>query len=165
VKKQGMSAYDPRTYKGMGATFCTTPMGADHTAGAAIYKRTGFDPKKDAGDIFDNTGKLDLSFELQVLIGACDMLGLCYFVGPSLMTLDRAAKLINAKYGATMTKENLVAKAKAMLKMELDFNKKAGFTTADDALPGFFKSERLPPVDRVWGMPDDEVARFWEKRL
>ncbi len=165
VKRQGMSAYDPRTYKGMGATFCTTPMGADHTAGAAIYKRPGFDPKKDYGDIFDNKSKLDLSFELQVLTGACDMLGVCYFVGPSFMTLDRAARLINARYGTSMSQENLVRKAKEMLKKEIGFNKKAGFTKADDALPGFFKTERLPPVDRVWDMPDDEVARFWEERL
>jgi aldehyde:ferredoxin oxidoreductase len=165
VKKQGMSAYDPRTYKGMGATFCTTPMGADHTAGAAIYKRQGFDAKKDYGDIFDNKGKLDLSFELQVLIGACDMLGLCYFVGPSLPNLDRAARLINARYGTTISKEDLVAKAKEMLRKEVEFNKKAGFTKADDALPPFFKTERLPPVDRTWDIPDDEVARFWEERL
>ncbi|MHA1846447.1 MAG: aldehyde ferredoxin oxidoreductase N-terminal domain-containing protein, partial [Promethearchaeota archaeon] len=41
VKMQGLPAYDPRVYKGMGVTFCTTPMGADHTAGAAIYKRPG----------------------------------------------------------------------------------------------------------------------------
>ncbi|MBN2150811.1 MAG: aldehyde ferredoxin oxidoreductase C-terminal domain-containing protein, partial [Candidatus Lokiarchaeota archaeon] len=165
VKKQGMPAYDPRTYKGMGATFCTTPMGADHTAGAAIYKRTGFDPKKDYGDIFDNKGKLDLSFELQVLIAACDMLGMCYFVGPSLATLDRSAKLINAKYGTSMSQDDLVVKAKEMLKKELDFNEKAGITRADDALPVFFKTERLPETGRTWDMPDDEVARFWEERL
>jgi aldehyde:ferredoxin oxidoreductase len=165
VKKQGMSAYDPRTYKGMGATFCTTPMGADHTAGAAIYKRPGFDPKKDYGDIFDNTGKLDLSFELQVLIGACDMLGLCYFVGPSLPNLDRAAKLINARYGTTLSKEDLVAKAKAMLKVELDFNRGAGFTKADDALPGFFKTEKLAQTNRTWDMNEGDIARFWDGRF
>jgi aldehyde:ferredoxin oxidoreductase len=140
-------------------------MGADHTAGAAIYKRPGFDPKKDYGDIFDSKGKLDLSFELQVLTGAADMLGLCYFVGPSFTTLDRAAKLINARYGTSMSQDDLVTKAKEMLKKELGFNKKAGFTKADDTLPGFFKEERLQPVDRVWDMPDDEVARFWEERL
>lgn len=165
VKKQGISAYDPRTYKGMGATFCTTPMGADHTAGAAIYKRPGFDPKKDFGDIFDSTGKLDLSFELQVLIGACDMLGLCYFVGPSLSTLDRAARLINARHGTSLSRDDLVAKAKAMLKLELDFNKKAGFTKADDTLPTFFKTEQLPPAGRTWDIPDDELASFWDARL
>ncbi len=165
VKKQGMSAYDPRTYKGMGATFCTTPMGADHTAGAAIYKRPGFDPKKNYGDVFDNTGKLDLSFELQVLNGACDMLGMCYFVGPSLPNLDRSAKLINARYGTAMSKEDLVVKAKVMLKKEIEFNKKVGFTKADDALPGFFKTELLPPMDRTWDMKDEDIAYFWDTRL
>ncbi len=165
VKKQGMSAYDPRTYKGMGATFCTTPMGADHTAGAAIYKRPGFDPKKDYGDIFDNKGKLDLSYELQVLTGACDMLGACYFIGPSFVTLDRAAKLINARYGTSMSQDDLMTKAKTMLKKEIEFNKKAGFTKADDALPGFFRTERLQPADRTWDMMDEDISAFWEKRL
>ncbi|MEX2755456.1 MAG: aldehyde ferredoxin oxidoreductase C-terminal domain-containing protein, partial [Candidatus Sigynarchaeota archaeon] len=165
VKKQGISAYDPRTYKGMGATFCTSPMGADHTAGAAIYKRPGYDPKKDYGDVFDSKGKLDLSFELQVLIGGCDMLGLCYFVGPSFTTLDRAARLINARYGTSMTQDDLLRKAKEMLKKELDFNKKAGFMKKDDSLPEFFKKECLVPTNRTWDIPDDEVARFWDARL
>nr|MDO8086603.1 aldehyde ferredoxin oxidoreductase C-terminal domain-containing protein [Candidatus Sigynarchaeum springense] len=165
VKKQGMSAYDPRTYKGMGATFCTTPMGADHTAGAAIYKRPGFDAKKDYGDVFDSKGKLDLSFELQVLIGACDMLGICYFVGPSFTTLERAAKLINARYGTSISQDDLLRKVKEMLKKELDFNVKAGFTKRDDSLPAFFKTERLPETGRTWDIPDDELARFWDARL
>jgi len=33
VKGQGMPAYDPRSCKGNGVTYATSPMGADHTAG------------------------------------------------------------------------------------------------------------------------------------
>ncbi|MFW9824343.1 MAG: aldehyde ferredoxin oxidoreductase N-terminal domain-containing protein, partial [Candidatus Thorarchaeota archaeon] len=36
VKGQGISGYDPRVFKAMSITYATTPMGADHTAGAAI---------------------------------------------------------------------------------------------------------------------------------
>ncbi|MFX0048466.1 MAG: aldehyde ferredoxin oxidoreductase C-terminal domain-containing protein, partial [Candidatus Hermodarchaeota archaeon] len=36
VKGQGLPAYDPRAIKGIGVTYATTPMGADHTAGYAI---------------------------------------------------------------------------------------------------------------------------------
>nr|MDO8109942.1 aldehyde ferredoxin oxidoreductase C-terminal domain-containing protein [Candidatus Sigynarchaeota archaeon] len=165
VKKQGLSAYDPRTYKGMGVTFCTTPMGADHTAGAAIYKRPGINPQQDYGDVFEKKGKLDLSFELQVLIGACDMLGLCYFVGPSIATLDRAAKLITARYGVVITADQIISKAKDMLKKELEFNMKAGFTKEDDTLPDFFKKEKSSPSGRDWDFTDDEIKQFWIKRL
>ncbi|HME53680.1 MAG TPA: aldehyde ferredoxin oxidoreductase C-terminal domain-containing protein [Candidatus Lokiarchaeia archaeon] len=165
VKKQAMSAYDPRTYKGMGVTFITSPMGADHTAGAAIYKRTGFEPQKDYGDVFEKKAKLDLSFELQVLNGACDMLGCCYFIGPNLDTLDRAAKLINARYGYEWDVETLVTKAKTMLRDELEFNKHAAFTSADDRLPEFFESETLTPLGRTWDITGDEIDSFWKDKL
>ena len=165
VKKQAMSAYDPRTYKGMGVTFATSPMGADHTAGAAIYKRTGIEPQKDYGDVFEKKAKLDLSFELQVLNGACDMLGCCYFIGPNLDTLDRAARLINARYGYDWNIETLVIKAKTMLRLELEFNKRAAFTSADDRLPEFFETETLPPAGRTWDITGDEIDPFWKDKL
>jgi aldehyde:ferredoxin oxidoreductase len=60
VKGQGISAYDPRVFKGMGVTFATSPMGADHTSGAAIAGRV---PRqnKNYGDLKNNAGKLELS--------------------------------------------------------------------------------------------------------
>ncbi|MEI6857368.1 aldehyde ferredoxin oxidoreductase C-terminal domain-containing protein [Psychrilyobacter sp.] len=36
VKRQALPAYDPRSVKGQGVTYATTPMGADHTAGYAV---------------------------------------------------------------------------------------------------------------------------------
>src|SRR5450759_131420 len=36
VKHQSMPAYDPRAVQGIGVTYATTPMGADHTAGYTI---------------------------------------------------------------------------------------------------------------------------------
>ncbi len=36
VKGQSLPAYDPRSVKGVGVTYATTPMGADHTAGYAV---------------------------------------------------------------------------------------------------------------------------------
>jgi aldehyde:ferredoxin oxidoreductase len=36
VKNQGLPAYDPRPVKGMGITYATSTMGADHTAGYCI---------------------------------------------------------------------------------------------------------------------------------
>ena len=39
VKGQSMPAYDPRPIKGIGVTYMTSTMGADHTAGYAIARR------------------------------------------------------------------------------------------------------------------------------
>ncbi len=36
VKRQAFPAYDPRAEKGMGLTYATSPMGADHTAGYTV---------------------------------------------------------------------------------------------------------------------------------
>ena len=36
VKNQAIPAYDPRAVKGVGLTYATSPMGADHTAGYAV---------------------------------------------------------------------------------------------------------------------------------
>ena len=38
VKNQSIAAYDPRAIQGMGVTYATSPMGADHTAGNVIDK-------------------------------------------------------------------------------------------------------------------------------
>ena len=48
VKGQSMPAYEPRAVKGIGVTYATTPMGADHTAGYTI-----------APEIAGVSGKLD----------------------------------------------------------------------------------------------------------
>ena len=39
VKGQAMSGYEPRSIKGTGVTYATTPQGADHTAGLTIRAR------------------------------------------------------------------------------------------------------------------------------
>ncbi len=165
VKKQGISAYDPRVYKGMGVTFCTTPMGADHTAGAAIYKRPGLKEIETYGDVFDTTGKEQLSYELQALIGAMDMLGCCYFVGPSKGSLERAAALIKARHGWACTWETLFEKARAMLKNEVEFNEKAGFKPEDNELPAFFYEEPSVPSGRTWEYSKDAFHGFWREKI
>ncbi|MFX1596873.1 MAG: aldehyde ferredoxin oxidoreductase N-terminal domain-containing protein, partial [Promethearchaeota archaeon] len=64
VKGQGISGYDPRVFKAMSVTYATSPMGADHTSGAAITGRVA-SQHKDYGELTENEGKFDLSFELQ----------------------------------------------------------------------------------------------------
>jgi len=39
----------------------------------------------------------------------------------------------------------------------MDFNRRAGFTSADDRLPEFFKLEKLPPHDVVFDVSDEDL--------
>ena len=44
-----------------------------------------------------------------------------------------------------------------VLKTELDFNKRAGFTELEDKLPEFFYNESLPPTNEVFDVPEKEI--------
>jgi len=44
-----------------------------------------------------------------------------------------------------------------VLKMEIQFNEKAGFTSADARLPEYMTREPLPPHNAVFDVPDAEL--------
>ncbi|AEF94518.1 Aldehyde ferredoxin oxidoreductase [Desulfotomaculum nigrificans CO-1-SRB] len=163
VKKQAIPAYDPRAVKGVGLTYATTPMGADHTAGYAvatnILKVGGFiEPlKKD--------GQVELSRNLQIATAAVDSTGLCLFV--AFCILDNAdafqaiIDMINAQYGLSLTADDVTELGKKVLRAERKFNELAGFTKADDRLPEFFKEE-CPPHNTTWDFTDDEIDEVYK---
>ncbi|HWI41686.1 MAG TPA: aldehyde ferredoxin oxidoreductase C-terminal domain-containing protein [Verrucomicrobiae bacterium] len=164
VKGQGIPAYDPRTVKGIGITYATSTQGADHTAGYAvatnILKVGGFvDPLK-------NDGQVELSRNLQIATAAIDSTGLCLFVAfPALdipETLAAIVDMLNAKYGVTLTGDDVVALGKQVLKIEHDFNTRAGFTREHDRLPEFFKDDKCAPHDLTWTFTGEEIDEFWK---
>lgn len=164
VKNQGIPAYDPRAVKGVGLTYATTTMGADHTAGYAvatnILKVGGFvDPlKKD--------GQIELSRNLQIATAAVDSTGLCLFVAFCILDNAEAFQsiidMINAQYGISLTADDVTELGKFVLRTERAFNKAAGLTNKDDRLPEFFKEE-LAPHNTTWDFTEaemDEVHNF-----
>ncbi|MFZ5597289.1 MAG: aldehyde ferredoxin oxidoreductase family protein [Bacillota bacterium] len=164
VKGQAIPAYDPRSCRGNGVTYATTPMGADHTAGYAvtsnILKVGGFvDPNLDDGQI-------ELSRNLQIATAAVDSTGLCLFVAFALLDnpdgLPTVVEMINAMYGACLTTDDVMELGKKVLKTEREFNARAGFTKADDRLPEFFYNEVLTPHNTKFTLTDelDEVFNF-----
>ncbi|MDD2554572.1 MAG: aldehyde ferredoxin oxidoreductase C-terminal domain-containing protein, partial [Desulfotomaculaceae bacterium] len=164
VKGQAIPAYDPRSCRGNGVTYATTPMGADHTAGYAvtanILKVGGFvDPTKDDGQI-------ELSRNLQIATAAVDSTGLCLFVAFAVLdnpeALPTVVEMLNAMYGSSLTVDDVVALGQSILKNELEFNKKAGFTKEDDRLPEFFYNEELAPHNTRFTLKEelDEVLNF-----
>jgi len=159
VKGQAMPAYDPRAVKGLGVTYATSTMGADHTAGYAtatnILKVGGYvDPLK-------SEGQIELSRNLQIATAAIDSTGMCLFIAFAVLdqpeTFQALIDMINAFYGLSLTADDVVALGKNVLKMERDFNRSAGFSKEHDRLPAFFKVQPIPPHNVVFDVTDEEL--------
>jgi aldehyde:ferredoxin oxidoreductase len=163
VKGQAMPAYDPRAVQGIGVTYATSPMGADHTAGYAIatniLKVGGFvDPLKPEGQI-------ELSRNLQVATAAIDSTGMCLFIAFAILdqpeTFQALLDLLNAFYGLNLTGDGVADLGKKILKMERDFNAAAGFTKQHDRLPRYFTTESFPPHNVTFQVKDEDLDKVF----
>jgi aldehyde:ferredoxin oxidoreductase len=159
VKKQALPAYDPRAVQGMGVTYATSTMGADHTAGYAVASNI----LQVGGhvDPLSPEGQVDLSRNLQIATGAIDSTGMCLFIAFAILdqpeTFQSLLDMLNAFYGLSMTAYDVTALGKSVLKNEREFNINAGFSSADDRLPEFFTNEDLPPHNITFKVPDDQL--------
>lgn len=159
VKDQAIPAYDPRAIKGIGLTYATTPMGADHTAGYCIsgnILKVGADI-----DPLKKDGQIEYSRAMQIGTAAVDSTGMCLFVyfgiADSPEGYQALIDMINAQYGIALTSDDVDKLGESVLKVERDFNKRAGFTNADDRLPEFMEYEAIEPHNVVWDMTPDEI--------
>ena len=162
VKGQGISAYDPRVFKGMGVTFATSPQGADHTSGAAIAGRVA-NHNKDYGELTENKGKFDLSYELQLYTTVMDSMGCCYFIGPSYENMELITHAINAMYNLNLTRDDVIDIGKNIIKMEIEFNEKAGITNSTNDVPEFFREEPSEPIGLKYTFSKEDLKSFWDK--
>jgi aldehyde:ferredoxin oxidoreductase len=151
VKGQGVPAHEPRAENVTGVTYCTSAMGADHTAGLNLERKAS------------STEAIEASRQAQINVAIADGLGLCInsYIDPGWPT-ERVAEVVKAVYGPGKNYEDLQEMAKAMLKEERAFNLKAGFAPGADRLPEFFKEEPLPPNNFVFDVPDSEIDSFWD---
>ena len=60
-----------------------------------------------------------------------------------------------------MTNDDAMALGKRVLKMERDFNTRAGFTKENDRLPEYFKKEALPPHNVTFEVTDDDLDQVF----
>jgi aldehyde:ferredoxin oxidoreductase len=154
VKKQAISAYDPRVIEVTGITMMVTAQGADHTAGnVPKLKSRG----KDLSEL------MAASLEAQILSAATDSVGLCIF-GRTVTNanLDFLAKAINNALGTELEQPFFEEMGRETLKLERAFNLAAGFTVADDELPEFFYTEPLEPSNHVARFHAAEVHHMYE---
>lgn len=159
VKGQALPAYDPRAIQGIGVTYATSTMGADHTAGYCIatniLKCGGF------VDPLSTEGQIELSRNLQIATAAVDSTGMCLFIAFAILdqpeTFQALIDMLNAFYGLSLDADGVAELGKKVLKSEREFNKSAGFTSAHDRLPKFFYTEKLAPHNTVFQVSDKDL--------
>jgi len=163
VKGQSMPAYDPRTVQGIGVTYATSTMGADHTAGYAVATNIlGVGGKVDP---LKPEGQVELSRNLQIATAAIDSTGMCLFIAFAILdqeeTFQSLIDLLKTFSGQILTADDFTELGKSILKNERDFNTRAGFTPQHDRLPEYFKKEALPPHNITFKVEDEELDQVF----
>jgi aldehyde:ferredoxin oxidoreductase len=154
VKGQAISAYEPRAIKGTGVTYATSPQGADHTCGLTIRAKI---------DHLDPKGQAAVSRTAQINMAGYDTLGACIFAGFGFAASPESIRdLINARYGWGVGRDFLQVLGRQTLKLEREFNRRAGFTPAHDRLPEWMRREPLPPHNAVFDVPDEELDGLFD---
>ncbi len=163
VKNQSMPAYDPRAVQGIGVTYATTTMGADHTAGYAVA--TNLLSVGGSVDALKPEGQIELSRNLQIATAAIDSTGMCLFIAFPILdqpeTFQALLDLLSAFSGQTLTADDVTALGQSVLKNERDFNQRAGFTSKDDRLPAFFQKEPLAPHNVTFAVTDEDLDQVF----
>ncbi len=164
VKGQGLPAYEPRAVKGIGVTYATSPMGADHTAGYTIAPEIlGVSGKQDPLAL---GGKAALSKGFQTATAFIDSTGHCLFIAFPILDIgsgfegmiEEAAGVL----GVQWTAADVTRIGEEILRTERKFNEAAGFTKKDDRLPEFMKYEPLPPHNVVYDVTDEELDSVYK---
>ncbi len=154
VKGQAISAYDPRAIKGTGVTYATSPQGADHTCGLTIRAKV---------DHLNPEGQVALSRGAQFSMAGYDTLGACIFAGFGFAAAPETIRdLLNARYGWQVDANILQTLGRETLQLEREFNRRAGFTAADDRLPEWMTREPLPPHNAVFDVSEAELDSLFE---
>jgi aldehyde:ferredoxin oxidoreductase len=154
VKGQAMSAYDPRAIKGNGVTYATSPQGADHTCGNCIRAEI---------DHLSPEGQVEVSRDTQIKMAGYDTLGACLFGGFGFASAPGSLRdLINGRYGWGVDENVLYDLGKITLELEIEFNLAAGFGPADNRLPDWMTTEKLPPFNTVFDVPNEQLDSIFD---
>lgn len=159
VKGQSIPAYEPRAVKGIGITYATSTMGADHTAGYTIAPEIlGVMGKQDP---LSPEGKAALSRAFQATTAFIDSSGHCLFIAFAILDIATGYQGMideaNGILGTQWTAEDIVKFGAEVLKVERKFNEAAGIGKAADRLPEFMTRDPLPPHNQIFDVPEDAL--------
>lgn len=148
VNGQAMPAYDPRAIKGMGVTFATSPMGADHTYGPVVKS---------------NNGWAEASYDAQKLMAILDSLGVCMFARNAIADdLQILVDMVNAIHGFDLDLNWLNNMAEETIRNEYKFNELAGFTKADYIMPESFVNTKVESLNTTFDVNNEEIEAIVE---
>jgi len=153
VRGQGIPAYDPRFCKGLGVTYATSPMGADHTAGTTLFLTM---------DHKDKDIQVEGSKQIQRTCTMIDALGVC-FITLKLATanIDLLEDMTEIVTGDKLSIDSLTDQAEQILKIEREFNEGAGFSKKSNVLPEFFRDEPVIPSDGRFDVDKEAIQNIY----
>jgi len=154
-----MPAYEPRAVKGIGITYATSTMGADHTAGYTINPEIlGVAGKIDP---LTPEGKAEVSRAFQAATAwVTDSTGHCLFIAFAMdipECFGGVVDEVNGILGTQYTVDDVAKLGADILRKERAFNEAAGFSKVHDRLPEFMKYEQLPPHNVIYDVPDSAL--------
>jgi aldehyde:ferredoxin oxidoreductase len=148
VKGQAIPAWDPRPLKATGVTYCTSAMGADHTAGLVV--NPGAAPED----------MPRLSQAQQLINAAVDASGFCMFLLP---TMEQIRQFYSAFFGEEISREQLLDLTWQCLSDEWEFNRRAGWSSDEDVMPECMKTDGVGPTKAVFDVPAEVVRRTYTR--
>jgi len=151
-KGQAIPAHDPRSVKGTGVTYFTSPMGADHTAGLT-YKM----PR-------NRDKQAENSLRSQIQAATCDAFGYCLnsVPGGRASIYQFFSDLMNTRYDLQLTPEDVMEIGKQTLRDQLAFNEKAEFSKMNSESSAFVREEAISPTGQVFDVDDGEIKKVWQ---
>ena len=151
-KGQAIPGHDPRSVKGTGVTYFTSPMGADHTAGLTYRNPRNRDKQAEN------------SLRSQIQAATCDAFGYCLnsVPGGRASIYQFFADLMNARYGLLLTPKNIMEIGKQTLRDQLTFNEKAEFSKMDSKAAVFVREEVITPTGQVFDVEGGEIENIWK---
>ncbi len=148
VKGQAIPAWDPRPLKAAGVTYCTSAMGADHTAGLIV----------EPGQPYEEAVRA--SQEAQILNALIDSSGFCQFL---MTNLAEVAEFYSLFYGEDVTREQLADQGWQCLEDEWLFNRRAGLGPDDDLMPDCMMQDPIGPTKLVWDLDPELVSQVYKR--
>jgi len=153
VRGQGIPAYDPRFCKGLGVTYATSPMGADHTAGTTLFL---------AVDHKDKDIQVKASKEIQRTCTMIDTLGMCFItLKMATANIDLLENMTEIVTGDRISIDSLTEQAEQILKIEREFNEGAGFSKKSNVLPEFFRNEPVLPSEGRFDVDKEAIQNIY----
>ncbi len=146
VNGQAMPAYDPRAIKGMGVTFITSPMGADHTYGPVVKTDKGW---------------AEASNDAQLLMAILDSLGICMFTRGAIGNHKQVlVDLVNGFHGLSLDLDWLDKMAFETIRDEYKFNELVGFTKDNYRMPNSFVNTKIESLDTAFDVSDYDIQNL-----